>query len=546
MPIVVTSALPYANGSIHLGHLVEYIQTDIFVRFLKMKGEDVIYVCADDTHGAPIELKSRDMNIKPEQLIKEVHDEHASDFKKFMVDFDVFYTTNSPENQYYAEFIYNQLRKHNTISRKTVPGMFCEHDQRFLPDRYIRGVCPKCGATDQYGDSCEVCGATYAPTDIKDPKCSLCGETPVRKESEHLFFQLSKSAGFLQEWINGAGALKDDVANFIRSWLQEGLKDWCISRDSPYFGFPIPGETDKYFYVWLDAPIGYISSTEKYCKEKGIDSNRYWRDPEGQIYHFIGKDIVYFHTLFWPAMLKLSGFNLPKKIFVHGFLTINGEKMSKSRGTFVLARQYLDTIGEEFGPAYLRYYYASKLTSRAEDVDLNVEDFRLKVNAGLVNNFCNFHNRSFTFCKRHFNMQLGRLPESHRLIDLAGKTVSEVAEHYQNLEYNRAIEKINKLSDEGNKFFQDAAPWKKIKINREEALVDITLCVNLVKVIGTMLKPVVPGLMEKLEKQLNIKPLSWNDAVMDLQDTAINYVEKLIVPLDAEKTQKIIHTPKAV
>lgn len=543
MPTVVTAALPYANGPIHLGHLVEYIQTDIFCRFLKMTGDNVIYVCASDTHGAPIELKSRELKITPEELVEKIHHEHLRDFKAFQVDFDIFYTTNSKENQKHAEYIYGQLKEKNFIIKKTVPARFCEHDGRFLPDRYIRGNCPKCGAPNQYGDSCEACGATYEPADLKNPICSLCGKTPVVKNSEHLFFQLEKCRDFLLDWVTKSGALQEEVANSVLTWIREGLKDWCISRDGPYFGFPIPGEANKFFYVWLDAPIGYISSTEKYCNDHKIDFAKIWRKKEGTVYHFIGKDIVYFHVLFWPAMLSNSGYNLPKNIFVHGFLTVNGEKMSKSRGTFITAQTYLSSLGEKNGSSYLRYYYASKLTSRTEDLDLNLDDFRFKVNAGLVNNICNFHNRTFTFCLKQLDGQIGTLPKSHFLLDAALKTVQEAEQHFRHLEYNRAIEKINLLSDEGNRFFQDSAPWDTVKTDREKTLTHITLCVNLVKVLGVMLKPVLPLLVCELEKQLGLSPFTWQDAKMNLENSRLQFVDKLSIPIEAENASKMILKP---
>jgi len=540
MPTVVTSALPYANGPIHLGHLVEYIQADIFYRFLKMTGEDAIYVCADDAHGTAIELKAREMGIKPEELIEKVKREHILDFDAFQIGFDIFSSTHSSENRYYTESIYKTLKENNSIVRKTVEGLYCTKDQRFLPDRYVRGRCPKCNAANQYGDNCEACGATYDPSDLIEGRCSLCGERPVRKESEHLYFQLSKYTDFLRDWIDHSGAIQEETANFVRTWIKEGLKDWCISRDEPYFGFPIPGEKGKFFYVWLDAPIGYISSTARYCEQGNRDLNGFWRTSKGTIYHFIGKDISYFHILFWPAILKISGFNLPKRIIVHGFLTVNGQKMSKSRGTFITANQYLETMGTQYGVSYLRYYYASKLTCRSEDMDLNIEDFRLTVNANLVNNFCNFHNRSFTFCFRYFEGKIGKLPDCHPLFGQIQKTVREVEGHYRNLEYNRVIEKIHFLGDVGNRFFQNAAPWEKVKTNRIQAKTDITFCVNLVKVLGVMLKPVLPDLIAMLEKQMNFKAFRWSDARMNLDETILNHVEKLTVPIDAEKAKRII------
>ncbi len=540
MPTVITSALPYANASIHLGYMLEVIQTDIFSRFLRMNGEEVLYVCADDTHGTPVELKSRDLGVTPQQLIAKVHDEHEADLRDFGIGLDLFYTTHSPENRRQAEFIYSRLREKGLIARKTVLGMYCEKDRRFLPDRYVRGTCPKCAAVDQYGDSCSVCGMTYEPTDMIQPRCSLCGTTPVEKPSEHIFFQLSRCADFLKTWVDQSGALQDEVANFVRTWINEGLRDWCISRDGPYFGFPIPGEENKFFYVWLDAPIGYISSTEKYCSDHGMDYRRFWRSPEGKVYHFIGKDIVQFHALFWPAMLQNSGYNLPNRVFVHGHLTVNGEKMSKSRGTSVTARRFLDVFGKEHGPSYLRYYYASKLTNRVEDLDLSTVDLQAKVNSGLVNNLCNFHNRSFTFCARQFGGRLTRMDRDHPLLNLTRKTVEDVAALYRNVEYNRAVEKINLLGDAGNKFFQDAAPWSRIKTDPSGAQADITLCVNVVKAIGVMLKPILPGLVEKLEQQLGSKPLQWSDAMVEWEERNLGPVDKLIVPMTDESAAQLV------
>ncbi|RMF07194.1 methionine--tRNA ligase, partial [Candidatus Woesearchaeota archaeon] len=359
-PVLVTSALPYANGSIHIGHLVEYIQTDIWVRFLKLIGKNAIYCCADDTHGAPIEINASKQGISPEELIAKYYKEHTEDFSKFLIKFDSYYSTNSPENRHYAELIFSRLKEGGHIVTKEEEHTYCEHCKRFLPDRYVKGKCPKCGAEDQYGDVCEKCNATYSTVDLVDPYCVLCKNPPVRKKSRHYYFRLSHFSDFLRDWISSNKELQPEVRNHVLSWIDEGLDDWCISRDGPYFGFKIPGEENKYFYVWLDAPIGYISSTANYCKTHGnkCSAEDYWTGNKADIYHFIGKDIIYFHLLFWPAMLKASGFNLPRNVFVHGFLTVNHEKMSKSRGTFLTAREFL-----EFGnPEHLRYYYAANLS----------------------------------------------------------------------------------------------------------------------------------------------------------------------------------------
>jgi methionyl-tRNA synthetase len=406
-PMLITSALPYANGSIHLGHLVEYIQTDIFVRFLKMLGRDVVYMCADDTHGTPIEVNARRAGITPEELISRYYTEHQQDFADFHIAFDCFYSTNSPENRQHSEYIFQRLREQGHIVTRPVAQYYCERDARFLPDRFIRGTCPnpQCQAKEQYGDVCEVCGRTYTPTELQDPHCAICGSTPVLRESVHYFFTLSAYEPFLRDWVQTPGRLQPEVRRFIETWLDEGLRDWDVSRDGPYFGFKIPGEENKYFYVWLDAPVGYIATTEKFCRDTGRNFDAYWHNPQAQIYHLIGKDIVYFHTLFWPAMLKGAGYTLPSKVLVHGFLTVNGEKMSKTRGTFINARTYLDHLD----PQYLRYYYAAKLNGRPDDLDLNLDDLATRVDAELVHKIANLVSRVVPFVTRQFAGRLGVL-----------------------------------------------------------------------------------------------------------------------------------------
>src|SRR3989338_3700343 len=384
--ILVTSALPYANGPIHVVHLVEYIQTDIFVRFLRLIGEDVVYCCADDTHGAPIAIKADELKITPEELVAKYHKEHTEDFSSFHIKFNSYYSTNSPENKHFSELISKRLQEKGYIYTKDVEITYCENCKRSLPDRYVKGKCPSCGAEDQYGDVCEVCNKAYTTIDLVDPYCTICRSKPIRKDSKHYFFKLSAYALELDAWLSGNKKLQPEIVSYVRNWIKDGLKDWDISRDGPYFGFKIPGEQDKYFYVWLDAPIGYISSTENYARENGLDAEKdYWKSEDAEIIHFIGKDIIYFHYLFWPALLHAADFNMPTSLFVHGFLTVNGEKMSKSRGTFLTARQFL----EHYDARFLRYYYASNLSKKLSDIDLNFKDFHERINNELVANIAN-------------------------------------------------------------------------------------------------------------------------------------------------------------
>ncbi|MFC1750972.1 methionine--tRNA ligase, partial [Pseudomonadota bacterium] len=404
--ILVTSALPYANGSIHLGHLVEYIQTDVWVRFQKMRGNECHYVCADDTHGTPVMLRAQAEGITPEQLIERVHGEHLADFTDFHIEFDNYYSTNSDENKELAQAMYISLRDKGLIETRTIEQLYDPEKEMFLPDRFVKGTCPKCKAEDQYGDSCEVCGATYSPAELINPFSSVSGATPIMKESEHYFFKLGECEAFLKSWLLEQGdnnPLQSEAANKISEWFESGLRDWDISRDAPYFGFEIPDAPGKYFYVWLDAPIGYMASFKNLCEKKGIDFDSYWKqDSDAEVYHFIGKDILYFHALFWPATLKFSDHRTPNKIFVHGFLTVNGQKMSKSRGTFIMARTYLKHLNPEF----LRYYFAAKLNDRIEDIDLNFEDFIQRINSDLVGKYINIASRCANFITKRFEGKL--------------------------------------------------------------------------------------------------------------------------------------------
>ncbi|HET9415187.1 MAG TPA: methionine--tRNA ligase, partial [Pseudolabrys sp.] len=539
-PILITSALPYANGSIHLGHLVEYIQTDILVRFLKMTGQDAVYMCADDTHGTPIEVNARRAGITPEELIGRYYEEHQRDFADFDIAFDCFHSTNSEENRRHSEYIFEQLRQQGHIVVRPVAQYYCERDGRFLPDRFIRGTCPnpKCRAADQYGDVCEVCGTTYNPTDLEEPRCAICGTPPVIRESAHYFFTLGEYESFLREWVDTPGRVGPETRRFLETWLNEGLRDWDVSRDGPYFGFKIPGEDNKYFYVWLDAPVGYIATTERFCRETGRDFDAYWHNPDAKIYHIIGKDIVYFHTLFWPAMLKGAGYTLPSKVLVHGFLTVNGEKMSKSRGTFVNARTYLDHLD----PQYLRYYYAAKLNGSQDDLDLSLEDFVNRVNADLVNNIANLVSRVVPFVNRQFEGRIGCLAdEVQPLIDDIRSRIPRIREHYERLEFNRAMQEIVAISDIGNKYLQDAAPWEAIKQDRQAAQAICTFAVNCCRTVANLIKPVLPRYAADVEAILQAPSVTFDDAAsFDLEDHAIGAFERLAERVDPKRVEAMM------
>jgi methionyl-tRNA synthetase len=537
-PILITSALPYANGSIHLGHLVEYIQTDILVRFLKLTGRDVAYMCADDTHGTPVEVKARQLGVSPEELVSLYHEEHQQDFRDFHIEFDCFYTTNSPENQAHSEKIFERLREKGHIVKRPVAQYYCESDARFLPDRFIRGTCPNCNAGEQYGDVCEVCGTTYNPTDLTDPRCAICGTAPVIRESVHYFFTLSVYESFLREWIATPGRLQPEIRRFIENWFKEGLRDWDISRDGPYFGFKIPGEDNKFFYVWLDAPVGYIATTEKYCRETGRDFNAYWIDSKARICHVIGKDIVYFHTLFWPAMLKGADYSLPSRVMVHGFLTINGEKMSKSRGTFINARDYLNHLD----PQYLRYYYAAKLNSQPDDIDLNLEDFATRVNAELVNKIANLVSRVVPFVNKQFAGKLTGIPRgSEETVRQMLDRVPLVRAHYESMDFARAVQEIVAISDIANKYFQDNAPWELMKSDPAAAQEVCTLAVNACRTVAALIKPVLPRLASDVERILRIPELTFEDAVaFSLLNHDIGPFERLVERVDPKNVEALI------
>ncbi len=532
--ILVTAALPYANGPAHLGHLVEYIQTDIYVRFLKLTGHDVIYVCADDTHGAPIEINARSQGIAPEELVARFHESHARDFADFGVDFDVFYTTHSDENRRWATRIYEALRDGGHVTERTTEQLYCETDERFLPDRFVKGTCPKCKSPDQYGDVCEKCGATYEPTELLDPRCALCGATPVRRESTHLYVQLDHFRAFLKGWTAG-GTLQPEIRNFVESWLAEKLHDWCVTRDGPYFGFEVPDRPGKYFYVWLDAPIGYISSTEHWAAGHDADVADYWERPGARIIHFIGKDIVYFHTLFWPAMLEGANLALPSRVVVHGMLTINGEKMSKSRGTFINARDYLDHLD----PEWLRYYYAGNLSARPDDLDLNLEDFRHRLNAELVNNVANLAHRAVSFAEKYLDGRIGT-PADPALAEEAMGHLAAIRDHYESLEFRKAIREVNLLADLGNRYFQDREPWKARHTDLENARATVTECVNVARLLALALKPVVPKFTAKVEGILGCGELVWDEVAFDFGDRTLGPAEPLAEKVEPERVAALL------
>lgn len=538
--ILITSALPYANGPIHLGHLVEYIQTDIWSRFQKMRGNECTYVCADDAHGTPIMLRAQAEGITPEELIAKSSEEHQADFAGFNIAFDHYHSTNSPENKEFAEYIYNQLNAKGYISRKTITQSYDPEKEMFLPDRFVKGTCPKCKAEDQYGDNCEVCGATYSPTDLINPKSAVSGATPIEKETDHLFFELGQFEEMLKEWTH-AGHLQAQIANKLDEWLESGLRGWDISRDAPYFGFEIPGETNKYFYVWLDAPIGYMSSFKAYCDKSGLNFDEYWKeDSKAELYHFIGKDIINFHALFWPAMLSGAGFRTPNAVFAHGFLTVDGQKMSKSRGTFIMAKTYL----EHLNPEYLRYYYAAKLSGRIDDIDLNLEDFAQRVNSDLVGKVVNIASRCAGFVVKKFEGQLATnwSEEAKTLYQSFADKSEDIAQLYEQREYGHAMREIMALADKANEYIAETAPWILAKEEGKEAELheSVSVGINLFRVLMSYLAPVIPETAEKAKAFLNLEAWNWNDIKTPLMGHEITKFKALLTRLEMPAIEKMV------
>ena len=540
--ILVTSALPYANGEIHLGHLLEYIQTDIWVRFQKMQGNECHYVCADDAHGTPIMLKADEMGIDPEELISGVSERHQADFKDFNIEFSQFHSTHSDENRYFSELIYSRLKESGFIKTRVISQAFDPEKEMFLPDRFIKGECPKCGADDQYGDNCEVCGATYSTTELKNARSVVSGAKPIEKDSEHYFFDLPQFEKELKNWTN-AGHLQEEVRNKLAEWFDQGLQQWDISRDKPYFGFKIPGTEDKYFYVWLDAPIGYMASFKKLCDNSDLEFDDFFaKGSDTELYHFIGKDIVYFHALFWPATLMGSNFRTPNAIFAHGFLSVNGQKMSKSRGTFIQARTYLETLN----PECLRYYYAYKLSSKIDDIDLNLEDFKQRVNSDLVGKVVNIASRSASFVVKKFDKELSSHCIEQGLYDEFVAANTEIAGHYEDRNYGQAMRSIMKLADKANQYIDEKKPWQLAKEEgKSQEVHEITsLAINLFRVLMTYLKPVLPEMAEKSEEFLNIDSLNWNDINSPLLGHQINKFKPLMTRVEDEQIEAMIESSK--
>ena len=542
--ILVTCALPYANGAIHLGHMLEHIQADVWVRYQRMRGHEIYFICADDAHGTPIMLKAEQLGITPEQLIASVKQEHKRDFAGFNISFDNYHSTHSPENRELSELIYQRLQNHGYIKTKIISQLFDPEKQMFLPDRFVKGTCPKCKSPDQYGDNCEVCSATYSPIELINPKSVISGATPIIKDSEHYFFDLPEFKSMLQEWIR-SGSLQEQVANKMQEWFESGLQPWDISRDAPYFGFEIPGVPGKYFYVWLDAPIGYMGSFKNYCDHRGtISFDDFWqKDSSTELYHFIGKDIVYFHSLFWPAMLEGSDHRKPTNIFVHGYVTVDGAKMSKSRGTFIQANTYLKYLD----PDCLRYYYAAKSSAAIDDIDLSLEDFVQRVNSDIVNKVVNIASRCAGFIHKRFDGKLSQYILDQDLYDMFIAKASIIGEHYEARELGKAIREIMALADEANRFIDEKAPWIVAKqADQEQLLQDIcSMGINLFRVIMTYLTPVIPSLSQRSEEFLNTI-LQWDTLDQPLVNHTINKFKTLFSRIEMSNIEKMIEETKTL
>ena len=536
--ILVTSALPYANGGIHLGHLMEAIQTDIWVRLQKLRGNDCVYVCADDAHGTAIMLSAEQQGITPEQLIENVSNEHQRDFADFLIQFDNYHSTHSEENREFSEHIYKALDKNGHINRRSITQLFDPEKKLFLADRYVTGTCPKCKTTDQYGDNCEACGSTYSPSELIDPRSSISGATPVEKDSEHFFFALPEFRDMLSDWTR-SGTLQESIANKLREWLDTELQEWDISRDAPYFGFEIPGSPGKFFYVWLDAPIGYMASFKHLCDRTDYNFDDYWKKGKNtELYHFIGKDIINFHTLFWPAMLTSAGYRTPSAVHVHGFLTVDGTKMSKSRGTFINARTYLDHLN----PEYLRYFLAAKLSNGIDDLDLNLDDFAQRVNSDLVGKVVNIASRCAGFIGKGFDGYLAQTPDNPELLAEIQAAKNEVGDYFEAREYSKAIRLIMSLADKANQYINDKEPWVIAKTDKQSPELQ-AICssgINAFRLLMCYLKPVLPKMAADAEQFLAIDPLVWDDADSLLVGHKINKFKPLMTRVESDKVQAMV------
>ena len=540
--ILVTSALPYANGPLHLGHMLEQVQTDIWVRFQRSRGNHCLYICADDAHGTAIMLSAEKAGITPEEQIEQVKAAHLKDSTGFLVHFDNYHSTHSEENRRWSETVYQRIEQQGHIAVREITQSYDQEKGLFLADRFIKGTCPKCKTPDQYGDNCEACGATYSPVDLIDPISALSGTTPIDRESDHLFFRLGDFEELLREWTR-SGSLQPAIANKLNEWIEAGLQDWDISRDAPYFGFEIPGHPDKYFYVWLDAPIGYIASTEDYCARSGEDFDSYWiREDETELYHFIGKDIVNFHGLFWPAMLHTAGLRMPNAVYAHGFLTVDGTKMSKSRGTFIMASTYL----EHLDPEYLRYYFAAKLSSGVDDIDLNLNDFVQRVNSDLVGKVVNIASRCAGFLRKKFDNRMASECSEQALLDEFIWAGDDIAALYETRDFGRAMREIIALADRANQYIDDKKPWVLAKEEgREQEVQDVcSTGINLFRVLITYLKPVLPEMAARAEQFLQID-LDWHSLKSPLIDHQLEVFKPLLQRVDPEHVDAMVSASKA-
>jgi methionyl-tRNA synthetase len=539
--ILVTSALPYANGSIHLGHLLEHIQTDIWTRFQRMRGHSCYSVCADDAHGTPVMLRAQQLGITPEQMVAQTRDEHHQDLVDFGINYDNYHVTHSDENKELCELVYNRLDEAGFISKRVISQLYDPEKEMFLPDRFVKGTCPKCAAEDQNGDSCDVCSATYDPTELKNPRSVVSGAEPVLRDSEHYFFDLPQFQDMLQNWLQ-SGAVQPEIANKLKEWFEEGMHQWDISRDAPYFGFEIPNAPGKFFYVWVDAPVGYMASFKNLCDKSDINFDEYWnKDSDTELYHFIGKDITYFHCLFWPAMLEGAGFRKPTAVNVHGFVTVNGAKMSKSKGTFIKGRTYLDHLN----PEYLRYYFASKLSDAVSDIDLNFEDFAQKVNSDLVGKVVNIASRCASFITKRFDGKLSNNVLEPELVAEFHQAEASIAQAFEKRQYHRAIREIMALADKANQFIDTNAPWVTIKDETKQQFThDVcSLGINLFRILVVYLKPVVPILASQSEAFLNDE-LTWESSQSVLTDHPINKFKALMQRVDMDKVSAMIDDSK--
>ncbi|MBC61841.1 MAG: methionine--tRNA ligase [Zetaproteobacteria bacterium] len=537
--ILITSALPYANGDIHLGHMVEHMITDFWARYQKLRGNECLAFCADDTHGAAIMIEARKKNVDPIHHIEETRKRHLKDFADFEIHYDHYSSTNSKANEEFCHKFYQALKDSQKITCKTMEQCYCPHDKMFLPDRFVKGTCPKCKTENQYGDNCDACGAVYDPTELINPSCALCGNKPIKKDSKHYFVDLKSYQEFLEAWVPKHVA--PPVAKKLEEWFDSGLKDWCLTRDKPYFGFALPDDPEKFYYVWFDAPIGYLSTTHEWCEKNNRKVEEFWKDENAEIYHNIGKDIVYFHSLFWPAMLKTAGWKTPNYIFVHGMLTINGEKLSKSKGTFINASTYINHAD----PSYLRYYYACKLSNGIADLDLNLDDFITRVNSDLIGKVTNIASRGFQMLQKNFDGKLGSLgDDGKKLLAIARSKASIIENYYETRQFSKAIVEIRNIADLANKYFDDHSPWKLIKEDKEKTKEILTTILNLFRLICIYLKPVLPSYVKKVENLFGEKPYLWSDIESDIENIKTEKFSHLLTRLEKKKVMNIIEDSK--